>query len=332
MKILEVIRERTRDQLRFNRLFLYRYLWHNDDTMIRGSCHRVVGFGGNALDCYRYETSALSSTHCANRSVRVPLVYHAVGRENDPPFSVRSNAAANPEFRLHYLNDTGASHFVRRCGQAVYEAYRCFRAPAFRADIFRFCALYHQGGIYLDTDLFLLDKMSSVYSACSNVSMGYDFPWGGKTGKQMKILAAAPRMPLFKCMLERIVQNVRHRLSTSPLSITGPALLHECYTEHPNDVALTYIDTRGANWPYSGMRSGTHILAYEKPGRAAFGVDNPLSYESLQRKNQLYLSSCTIPYEQPPLSTAGSVPAKKGVTSSLRSFFYEKRRAHTQQI
>lgn len=264
--------------------------------MIRGACHRVVGFAGNTLECHKYERSPLSGVDCTNQTPRVPLVYHAVGRDGTPPYSVRSNAAANPAYRLHYLNDTAAAHFVRRCGDLVHEAYKCFRAPAFRGDIFRFCALYIEGGVYLDTDLFLLTEMRSIYSPCANVSMGHDFPWHGTPGKQMKILAAAPRMPIFKCMLDSIVQNVRSRISSSPLSITGPALLIKCYKKHPEDVAFTYIDTRGANWPYSGMRAGRHILAYEKPSMSELGVPDPLSYETLQRRRQLYTATCRIPH------------------------------------
>ena len=69
---------------------------------------------------------------------RVPKLYHAVGKDATPPPAVVMNAAANPDFTLRYLGDEAARTFVRsRCGEAAAEAYRCFVAPAYRADIYR---------------------------------------------------------------------------------------------------------------------------------------------------------------------------------------------------
>ena len=106
----------------------------------------MVGFSGNTLECHRYEISPLTVRNCTGAVPRVPLVYHAVGRSTTPPYTVRANAAANPDYRLHYLNDSAAADFTRQCGPLVHEAYKCFGAPAFRGDVFRFCALFVQGG------------------------------------------------------------------------------------------------------------------------------------------------------------------------------------------
>jgi hypothetical protein len=289
--------------------------------MMRGACQRVVGYSGDALECFRYETSPLHRPPCGRgeeeereggRRVRggegreggVPLVYHAVGKEGKPPYAVRANAAANREYRLHYLNDTQAGEYVRiKCGARAHAAYLCFVAPAFRADLFRFCALHAEGGVYMDSDIVLLTEMRSVYSPCAEATIGYDFPWNGRKGKQMKILAGTANASLFACMIRRIVENVAFRRTDSPLSISGPSLLHSCYEseggEGASRVALTYIDSRGGQWPYSGMRDGTRILAYEKPGRLQFGGDGT-HYEALQKRGKLYHPTCGVPREAAP--------------------------------
>jgi hypothetical protein len=265
----------------------------------RGACYRVTGYPGNARECYAYETSPTYAPACLNRTV--PRIYHAVGRDARPPYLVRANAAANPGYRLWYRNDTDAAVAVRACGKDVAAAYQCFRAPAYRADVYRFCALYRHGGVYLDTDLALLTDLDEVYSPCADVTMGYDFPWAGP-GKQMKILAGVAGAPLFRCMLDAIVANVRARVVTPPLGISGPTLLHTCYKEHGDGVALTYIDTRGANWPYSGMRRGTQVLAYEVPSRRAFGVPDATFYAS----SPVYTPTCTLT----PSRALGRVPSR----------------------
>ena len=49
--------------------------------------------------------------------------------------------------------DDGASHaFVaRHCPQAL-RAYECLVPASFKADIFRYCAMYTLGGVYLDAE------------------------------------------------------------------------------------------------------------------------------------------------------------------------------------
>ena len=155
---------------------------------------------------------------------------------------------------------------MKFCGVEAARAYSCLRPPAYRADLFRFCALFGQGGVYLDEDIVPLHPLENIISGCSIATVGHDFPADGRLAKQMKILAAAPGAPIMKCAVETIVHNVRNRAYPgSPLELTGPLLLQHCYEKHPEQVAITHIDTRSALWPYSGMRAANTVLAYEYP-------------------------------------------------------------------
>lgn len=198
------------------------------------------------------------STGCPHEW-RVPRLYHAVGKDNTPPAAVVMNAAANPRFSLRYLGDAAAAEYVRRhCGDDAGKAYRCFIAPAYRADLYRYCALYAEGGVYLDTDLLLTVKLPEAVSMCSGASVGHDVPQGPQgalqsgsdgaaesetpprphhrantvlPGVQMKLLAGPPKHPLFECMLGAIIRHVRMRFrSRWPMMISGPQLLHTCVT------------------------------------------------------------------------------------------------------
>ena len=81
---------------------------------------------------------------------------------------------------------------VEFCGPDAAEAYLCFEPPSYRADLFRFCALYSEGGVYLDEDIVPMHPLEDIVSECSVATLGHDFPAGGRLAKQMKILAAAP--------------------------------------------------------------------------------------------------------------------------------------------
>ena len=107
----------------------------------------------------------------------VPRIVHSVSA-GASGYVQQSVALTNPSFRFHHLNDSEAHEYVRRnVGIAAAKAYRCLNAPAWcgfssglvsadelsrslclsrRADLFRFAALFADGGVYLDADIVLL--------------------------------------------------------------------------------------------------------------------------------------------------------------------------------
>jgi hypothetical protein len=235
----------------------------------------IRGDPGERKVCAEYLALPYIKPDCSDQEDIVPKIYYSVGRDATEGYQQLATSAMNPEFVRHHFADLEAMDFVReKCGSDAAEAYACLVAPAFRADLFRFCALYADGGVYLDVDIFPLVPLEELYSPCSIATVGYDYPQDGvRPGKQMKILAAAPGAPIFKCALAQIIEHVRERFYPDfQLELTGPAMLHRCYEQHPEGVAVTYHDTRNAVWPFTGMRQGQKILAYEVPiGAKHFG-------------------------------------------------------------
>ena len=269
------------------------------------SCSRVLPTLNDHNFCSNYEKLPLDYPESceAGKKSKVPKIYHVIYGTNDPPFIVQSNTAANPQYRVNYQNDESAETYIRKhCGEHVAEAYNCFVPTAYRADIFRFCALYAEGGLYMDADMVPVGPFETLYSNCSGFSLGHDFPWGGIEGKQMKILASEPKHGITLCMLESIVGNVKNReIGDTSLSITGPTLLHKCYQKFIDSsdekVAITYLDTREAVWPYTGMRTTERILAYEvpNPGRHFPTLKKTsVDYAELYEKKAIYKKECTL--------------------------------------
>ena len=228
---------------------------------------------------------------------RVPRIYHAVGKDPTPCDTVKMNAGHYLRgFQLNYHDDASARVYVRKhCGWEAEKAYGCFVAPAYRADLFRFCALTAQGGVYIDTDIALLAPVEEAVSLCDGATVGYDVNGAasGTDGLQMKILAAEPGHPLFRCMLQAIIENVRRRYQPHknlPLLVTGPTLLNICATivkqAHTsqgslhNGIHITYRDTHAAMYPYTGLVRPGKILAFEMPSRDMY----PLNIQDLKGK------------------------------------------------
>lgn len=130
------------------------------------------------------------------------------------------------------------------------------------------------------------------------IQIGHDYPQKATDnvmvgGMQMKILAAAPGSPLMRCMLDRIIDNVRRRWTPgpkdNPLSLTGPALLYQCYrectmsgecTHEGEENLLRRFDGPREEWDLSGQSkhvvSKTHAsntsvaVTYRDARQAAF--------------------------------------------------------------
>lgn len=214
------------------------------------------------------------------------------------------NAMQNPSYRHVHRNDTEAWAYLREhFSRDVAAAYRCLRAPSNRGDLYRFAVLYREGGVYLDADMVLLHPFEDVVALRAPFTLGHDIPQGPPSkrepGKQMKILASQAGHPIARCMLDNIVDNVRHRrnFGSRTLELSGPTLLHRCYRAHAAGVAITYMDTRGAEWPYTGMRAGTTILAYEAPSptrHMAELIAREDDYATLSRQDRSYTDECAL--------------------------------------
>ncbi len=251
--------------------------------------------------CLKYSESEFIDFPCIGSDSKVPLVYHVVASTKILPHLVRMNSLSNSDYRLNYHTDESARDYIKdNCGSTVLLAYDCINIYAYRADLFRFCALHSEGGVYMDADILSLVPFREMYSECAVATVGHDFPSNGKAVKQMKILASQKGAPIFKCAMDTIVNNVRNRnISSNILAFSGPVMLQSCYEKHSVKVAISYLDSREAKWPYTGMRRGYTIIAYEFPTRKHFPHYVPYSnseidYAVVHRKNGTISSRCQL--------------------------------------
>lgn len=281
---------------RYNKWFRWRKP-QSARAKVDDACARVSRSLRSAVICLSLEKEMSPSVDCTGKSAVVPTIYHSVAGAHNPPHLVRMNALANPSFRMQYHDDKSAQAYVERmCGEDVARAYDCLRPPAYRADLFRFCALHSEGGVYVDSDVVALVPFEQLYSRCSNVSIGIDIPQQKISGKQMKIVAGRKGSPIFKCMIDSIVANVHHRVHPSnPLMVSGPQLLHVCSERVAENISFSYIDSHDAAWPYTGLRSHTQLLAYEVPNVGRHWKHNRSDdYDDLFHKGKTYTEHCRI--------------------------------------
>lgn len=63
----------------------------------------------------------------------------------------------NPDYSFHFFDDARMEEYMREnyAGHPILDAFENIRIPASRADIWRYCILYREGGVYCDIDSML---------------------------------------------------------------------------------------------------------------------------------------------------------------------------------
>lgn len=151
----------------------------------------------------------------------------------------------NPEFEYCLFDDTDCQNFISAYfDTSVVQAFHKLVPGAYKADLFRYCVLYINGGIYLDIkyigfqhfrfidllekypdqDIFVYDIENSrrgIYNAC---------------------MICKPKNPLLKIAIDQIVENTKNKYyGENSLCPTGPLLLKSIFEKNPVHLENTHF-------------------------------------------------------------------------------------------
>ena len=113
-----------------------------------------------------------------------------------------ARAVVGRQWRFSWFDDNASRAFVSAHCPRALAAYDCLVPVAFKADVFRYCALYHWGGVYYDAEDVLLQPLSTLIRPCDELVLARDkcptdkvtdpaFGYGWKT-HALSILRAMP--------------------------------------------------------------------------------------------------------------------------------------------
>mmetsp|Transcript_23502 Transcript_23502/g.31134 ORF Transcript_23502/g.31134 Transcript_23502/m.31134 type:complete len:485 (-) Transcript_23502:729-2183(-) len=153
----------------------------------------------------------------------VPRIVHQtwfepVNMEKYPNMSrlIESWKQSGWEYRF-YSDEASASFIETHFPPEVLEAYNSITPGAFKADLFRYCTLLINGGVYADMDVLLEANLDAVISADAGFIVPVDQPgieanhriclWNG-------LIAVAPGHPFLAKVIEVVVNNIRNRFTS----------------------------------------------------------------------------------------------------------------------
>lgn len=155
------------------------------------------------------------------KNIELPIVQFWM--QGSPPSPIHEFIEAwHDSFRVrHFLfDDEMAIDFIKKNFDAeILTAYESCNIPAMRADYFRYCYLYVNGGVYVDADVELKNGEFFDEASCR----GLLFIRNGNIANDFMVVTQAED-PLIQRILEAATSNISSRAGTNVWAVTGPGI------------------------------------------------------------------------------------------------------------
>jgi mannosyltransferase OCH1-like enzyme len=134
----------------------------------------------------------------------------------------------NPEYEYKFYDAESRLTFIKNnFGAEIVRAYTKVKHGTYKSDLFRYCVLYIEGGIYIDC------KSSSIKPFRDFIPSDADFctfidiiPYRLTNGFIMSI----PQHPYLKDLIVKVTHNILEEYyGSNPLDVTGPEVLGKLF-------------------------------------------------------------------------------------------------------
>jgi mannosyltransferase OCH1-like enzyme len=170
----------------------------------------------------------------------IPLVIYQVWHSDDLPnsvnYSINSIKEYNPEFEHKLFNLDMCREFIKNnFEQRILNAFDNIIPYAFKFDLWRYCILYLNGGIYLDSKYCPLNNFKFYWLTdkeyfCRDIAIS-------RSGLYNALIICKPKNILMLNAIYKVVENVENKFYGSfSLEPTGPLMLKKLAFELDIDI------------------------------------------------------------------------------------------------
>ena len=239
----------------------------------------------------------------------IPAILYKQGETDNLPEPIvelyRTIESENPSYRVVYFSDRTRRQFIAERLEGTFSgvlaAYDRLIVGAYRADLFRLCVLFANGGVYGDfSQQYLAPLDSLVDRRRDELVLTLDAPkprrmeWPPYSGISNGFLASRPGHPFVAHCIRQIVENVQKSYyGSSSLDPSGPSLLRDVLCRHPEtryrmDVAKLFHGKGSCSMYY--QRLGTHerVIQHKLPGHYALMKTAGEHYDIAWRHRRMY--------------------------------------------
>jgi len=147
----------------------------------------------------------------------------------------------NPEFKHFLYDENQCREFIQQhFEQAVVDAYNSLIPCSYKSDLWRFCILYINGGIYYDIKFRCLNGFKFI-ALTENEMFVRDMQ---ENCVLTGLIVSKPGNEILKKCIDQIVVNVQTRFyGKNPLYPTGPGLLGTFFTNEEQQNLSSYFNS-----------------------------------------------------------------------------------------
>jgi mannosyltransferase OCH1-like enzyme len=134
----------------------------------------------------------------------------------------------NPAFNYYLFDDNDCRNFIANYfDKEVLNAFDQLTPGAYKADLWRYCVLYENGGIYLDIKYEPVNNFKLI-NLTTNEHWVLDMD---KKGIYNALMVCKPKNSILLKAINKIVENVKNEFyGNSSLEPTGPLMLEKYFT------------------------------------------------------------------------------------------------------
>ena len=168
--------------------------------------------------------------------------------DTDMQRAVDSWKNLNPNYSHKLFTDEMCREYIRdHFHPRVLQAYDILIPKAFKADLWRYCILYREGGVYANIDSVLIKPLDTFLEG----------PFVGVRDRQpgsiyQGFIASEAGHPFLREAIDRVVWNVETRFyGTDKLEITGPDAFGQVIYKYSNINSTSCISIGNSYFPHT---------------------------------------------------------------------------------
>lgn len=157
----------------------------------------------------------------------------------------------NPNYEYILFDKKEREDFIKKYfDQDILEAYQNIIPGAYKSDLFRYCYLYVNGGVYADIDSLCLGSLDKLMLPNINLVVAIDLNMNDIDGKHNIVngfICARPKHKVFLTCITVIVERVKNNIiPQSKLAFTGPGVFGQAINSYlGNQLNESFVGKEG---------------------------------------------------------------------------------------
>jgi mannosyltransferase OCH1-like enzyme len=170
----------------------------------------------------------------AKYTQKIPFIICATHENLACQNHLESIKTLNPEYTFYFFDEKARIQYIQDYfSSKVLDAYLKLIPGAFKADLFRYCFLFHHGGVYMDLNKKLVISLREI--VFSKASLGLVLNSNHQLSENPKIINGfiyiVPQHRLMKECIDQCVSNIENNFyGDSHLSVTGPYMFGQVFS------------------------------------------------------------------------------------------------------